>query len=199
MTEEWRDIPGYEGWYQVSDLGNVRSLDRAIPRGNHIVNRSGASMIPCPDSHGYPSVKLSMAGDFKTFGVHRLVALTFIGPNPGGLEVCHGDGDKTNNALWNLRYDTRRSNAMDEVLSGRNYNLLKTHCRWGHELSGENLAIVPMHRGGKQRACKICMKRYAETYRAKQRDARPNPQEKAVIEELRREREAAMIATGRNT
>ena len=57
-------------------------------------------------------------GQQRTYGAHQLVALAFIGPRPEGLEVCHGDGDSSNNCLDNLRYDTKAGNAADQVAHG---------------------------------------------------------------------------------
>ena len=97
--EKWRDIPGYEGFYQVSDLGNVRSI-----RFNKIRNMKSW------DSHGYRAVELCMNNNRHTVGVHRLVALTFI-PNPENKpEVNHKDRNKSNNNVENLEWVTQSEN-----------------------------------------------------------------------------------------
>ena len=97
--EKWRDIPGYEGFYQVSDLGNIRSI-----RFNKIRNMKSW------DSHGYRAVELCMNNNRYTVGVHRLVALTFI-PNPENKpEVNHKDRNKSNNNVENLEWVTQSEN-----------------------------------------------------------------------------------------
>jgi DNA-binding transcriptional regulator YiaG len=107
---EWRDIPGYEGRYEVSEHGEVRRLYRTKP---------SRTVKPTPRrSGGYLSVCLCVGNRPKTHFVHRLVMLAFVGPCPDGMEVCHGDGDKLNNALSNLRYDERIANVQDRVAHG---------------------------------------------------------------------------------
>ena len=97
--EKWRDIPGYEGFYQVSDLGNIRSI-----RFNKIRNMKSW------DSHGYRAVELCMNNNRYTVGIHRLVALTFI-PNPENKsEVNHKDRNKSNNNVENLEWVTQSEN-----------------------------------------------------------------------------------------
>ena len=97
--EEWRDIPGYESFYQVSNLGNVRSI-----RFNKIRNMKSW------DSHGYRAVELCMNNNRYTVGIHRLVALTFI-PNPENKpEVNHKDRNKSNNNVENLEWVTQSEN-----------------------------------------------------------------------------------------
>lgn len=96
MIEEWKDIRGYEGRYQVSNLGRVRSLPRKTKTGF----RKGMILVPMIDKFGYSLVNLSR----KSYKVHRLVAETFI-ENPQGLKcVNHKDENKTNNCVNNLEW-----------------------------------------------------------------------------------------------
>lgn len=110
-NEEWRDILGFEGAYQISNLGRVRSLDRNIyyttPRGNTAVqHKKGMILKQTPDVDGYLRVGVICEGRSKNFGVHRLVAQAFI-PNPENLPcVNHKDYDKTNNSVDNLEWCT---------------------------------------------------------------------------------------------
>lgn len=100
----WRDIPGYEGKYQVSNTGQVRSLNY---RGN-----TGKTKILKQDTDrdGYKRVRLSKNGKVKRYGVHRLVALTFI-PNSNNYPMInHKDENKANNAVWNLEWCTIQYN-----------------------------------------------------------------------------------------
>ena len=106
--EVWKDIAGYEGLYQVSNLGNVRSLERVSSRGNHLHEKV---MKTSTDRGGYHFVGLSKGGKRKNFKVHRLVIETF---NPvDGMETLdcnHKDENKTNNILDNLEWMTRKEN-----------------------------------------------------------------------------------------
>ena len=108
MTEEiWRPILGYEGVYEVSSYGRVRSLDRYDGR-NHFIK--GRIMKRSYCSNGYLSIDLCLNGKIKKCLVHRLVALTFI-PNPDNLPmVNHLDEDKTNNRVDNLEWCTAKYN-----------------------------------------------------------------------------------------
>ena len=119
MAEVWKDIPGYEGRYQVSDHGNVRSVDREVTcisaSGIATVRRvPGRTLKPYINKYGGRGHLFVSLGKYTVpQPVHQLVLLAFVGPCPEGMEVCHGDGDPTNNRLDNLRYDTRSENIMD--------------------------------------------------------------------------------------
>ena len=107
--EVWKDIKGYEGHYQVSDMGNVRSLKR------------NKNLKPSPSNHGYLLVDLYKDGKRKMCKVHRLVAQTFI-PNPENKPtVDHINTIKTDNRVSNLRWFTRKEQMMDnEITRERN-------------------------------------------------------------------------------
>ena len=101
--EVWKDIVGYEGLYQVSDWGNVRSLN---------YNHTGKTRLlkPAKDSRGYLYVCLSKGGKQKFMSVHRLVAKAFI-PNPLNLPVInHRDENPANNVVDNLEWCTQKYN-----------------------------------------------------------------------------------------
>lgn len=113
MNEEWRAVKGYEGLYEVSNMGRVRSLDRTAKATRlgkqYELPVKGKMLTPHPRRHGYLGVQLFGKGGHKTRGmksvsVHRLVAEAFI-PNPNNLpEVNHKDEDKQNNRLDNLEW-----------------------------------------------------------------------------------------------
>ena len=109
--EEWRSIPGYEGLYEVSNLGRVRSLDRYVKYSNGMIHlHKGKVLSPGKDTDGYLKVVLNCNRKCKTITVHRLVALTFI-PNPDNLPIInHKDEDKTNNSVDNLEWCTQQYN-----------------------------------------------------------------------------------------
>ena len=120
MNEEiWKDIPGYEGKYQVSSLGRVKSLDRYIrcgTGGRGMRRMKGRILRPGPRSDGHMSVVLGHGESGSQ--VHQLVMLAFIGPCPKGMEVCHNNGNPADNRLENLRYDTRTNNILDKYRQG---------------------------------------------------------------------------------
>ena len=116
MIEIWKAIEGYEGLYEVSNLGRVRSLDRYIKRVTKrgvIVNQfhKGKVLSPKRTKHGYLEVQLSDAcSSSKMWRVHRLVAITFIPCDNLDLEVNHIDEDKSNNMVSNLEWCNRHYN-----------------------------------------------------------------------------------------
>ena len=110
--EEWRAIPGYEGYYEVSSLGNVRSLDKEIKANlvnNEYVNRPGR-LLKQKEVKGYKTVSLCVDYEATTWRVHRLVAMAFI-PNPDSKpQVNHIDGNPSNNCVSNLEWCTAKEN-----------------------------------------------------------------------------------------
>ena len=119
MDEVWRDIPGYVGLYQISDLGRVRSLCWVSPAyilsGVRIpkkIRRQGVGYA------GRLGVALCREGAVHRWQVHRLVLTAHVGPCPEGMECLHGDGDHTNNKLSNLRWGTRKENMADKKRHG---------------------------------------------------------------------------------
>lgn len=154
MPEEtWLPIKGYEGLYEVSNLGRVRSLTHISSRtdGRHVSTWRGRVLKLNPDSTGYLAVALCKQGTPRKFRVHRLVAEAFIAGMGPGKEVCHGNGIKTDNRAVNLRWDTSLANYLDQVKHGTAPYLGRTHCGRGHVLS-ETLYVSPK---GK-RKCREC-------------------------------------------
>lgn len=108
MKEIWKDIKGYEGLYQVSNLGRVKSLERVDAMNKKV---DAKIMSQTDNGNGYLYISLHKNGKRKVMGVHRLVALTFI-PNPNNKpQVNHIDEDKTNNRIDNLNWMTGKENS----------------------------------------------------------------------------------------
>lgn len=133
MNEEWRAVVGFEGSYEVSDHGRVRSLDR-IETFNRIIWQTGETCTVSRRHKGTllvpEKVKLSgylrvQLGNIKKIYVHALVLTAFTGPAPDSTECCHGDGDRTNNYHSNLRWGARIENVADMIKHG-------TANFWGH-------------------------------------------------------------------
>lgn len=110
--EIWRDIPDYEGIYQVSNFGRVKRI--LLTRGSYV----NKIMRMAPNHYGYPRVSLCVKNIPKQKLVHRLVAAAFLGPCPEGMEVNHKDGDKLNARVDNLEYVTARQNIQHALTTG---------------------------------------------------------------------------------
>lgn len=121
MTEVWKDIDGYEGLYQVSNMGRVKSLERTRNMnqpGHDKPVRVSERILKFGSSLGYLSVRLSKDGLVKQIRVHKLVALAFV-PNPlGKPHINHKDGNKHNNRFDNLEWVTPSENQQHAILNG---------------------------------------------------------------------------------
>ncbi len=116
--EVWMPVKGFEGCYEVSTLGRVRSLDRKIRYrwGKRIIK--GQILLPIEHKNGYLVVGLGLNGRHYIRSIHRLVAEAFI-PNPQGKpEVGHEDHDKANNVVSNLSWVTRGENEKHSYRTG---------------------------------------------------------------------------------
>ena len=165
MTEQERRLPvvGYEGLYEVSDQGRVRSLDRVDSYGRH---RKTRVLKPNQNDSGHYQVRLFRNGKSESYPyVHHLVLEAFVGPRPEGMVACHADDVKEHNYIENIRWDTPSSNRFDAVRNGKDYNARKTHCKYGHEFTPENTRYCK----NRKRACRECSK-----WKVRQEHARRN-------------------------
>lgn len=106
--EEWRPIPGAEGWYSVSNLGRVRSEPTPRPTSG---KQRGRILQPSRDTKGYRIFRLCVPDHRpKPMKVHRAVARAFLGPAPSGMQINHKNGDKDDNRVENLEYVSCREN-----------------------------------------------------------------------------------------
>lgn len=147
---EWRPIQGYEGFYEISNDGRVRSSRRRGTDGRELSQQTRPG--------GHKTVALYRGNKHRRFHVHRLVLTHFGGERvPGKDLVLHADDNPENNHISNLRWGSRRENSLDASKNGRNVNANKTHCSRGHPFTGVNLR---MYAGGRNCwACSIARSR----------------------------------------
>lgn len=118
--EEWKDIKGWENYYQVSDLGRVRSLDRRITHNNgNQYFIKGVILKFYLDKDGYSRVNLKRNNKQKSYSVHRLVCEAYKANWDSTLEVNHLDFDRTNNNVCNLEMCTHSENVWHSTVNGR--------------------------------------------------------------------------------
>lgn len=154
-TEQWRPVSGYEGLYEVSDLGGIRSVDRVVPIGSGDRTRryTGRTLKPSADSDGRRRVILYRPGP-TCRSISAMVLEAFVGPRPEGHECCHHDGDASNDRLENLRWDTRSANHLDAVRHGTHGRTRRRACPRGHFLVQPNLVLGALRAG--RRSCQAC-------------------------------------------
>ena len=126
--EIWKSVDGYEGFYEVSNLGNVKSLPRKMWNGRNYFTSKERILKP-----GFSGPKekdrkrqrlmviLSKDNKKENCLIHHLVARAFLGERPDGMVICHNDGNHLNNNKNNLRYDTQQQNVLDIYRHGGNY------------------------------------------------------------------------------
>ena len=124
--EQWLPIPGYESFYEVSNVGRVRSFTRQCWNGKVFRTQPGRLLKIHVDKHGYEHLILNAgAGTIRNHFVHRLVANVFVAhpDDQAAIEVNHLDGNKRNNRATNLEWATRKENAVYSYAAG----LLRGH------------------------------------------------------------------------
>lgn len=159
--EQWKTIPGWEGRYSVSDQGRVRSEDQNITTKAGVRKPHRGRALRPRLSCGRLSVSL---GRNNSQLIHRLVMAAFVGPCSEGMEVCHQNGDPTDNRLVNLRYDDHSGNMNDRMLHGTDHQRNKTHCKRGHVLDWPNLVPSTWNRGRQWRGCLACQRAQGYIY-----------------------------------
>ena len=157
MNETWLAVPGAP-YYEVSDIGRVRSLDRVVVGKNGIdYPHKGKVLAQTIGSNGYPMVTISYAtakSRYRT--VHTLVAEAFLGERPEGAEVLHGNGVATDSRLSNLRYGTPLENRADSISHGTDVRLQNGKCKRGHAMTAGNLYLTTIQGRGSRRQCREC-------------------------------------------
>jgi hypothetical protein len=155
VREEWRDVPGYEGFYSISSLGRLYSHPR--PSKNARRKNYGGGFLKGTTRHrrGYVWVALTRDNAQKLIQLHRLVLLTFVGPCPEGLQACHNNDVKADNRLSNLRWDTPLANAVDRTANGNYAHGARVS---GARLTESNVREAVRLKIGGSRNCDIARK-----------------------------------------
>lgn len=166
-TECWLPVVGWEGYYEVSDHGRIRSIDRIMMRNNGSPFTVRSTIIKPNRKRkrtGHTAVHLYRDGreTRAVMLVHRAVMEAFKGLCPPGLECCHNDGDATNNHVDNLRWDTHKANGEDAVRH-------RTHCHNGHQYTPDNTFFE----SNGQRRCRKCCRAKERRRSARKRRSQP--------------------------
>lgn len=152
QSTEWMPIAGYEGFYEVSSNGDVRSTRITDALGRP---RRPRLMKPGTKAKGYRYVGLrDYLGVTKYHHVHRLVLTAFSCAAPEDRQACHSDGNPSNNSIQNLRWGTALENHADIRKHGTHHETQKTACPQGHMLDAPNL--VASHAAKGWRKCLAC-------------------------------------------
>ena len=166
MKEEWKPVPEYEGRYEVSNMGLLRSITRTESQGNSARIMTGRVLSMFTKPTGHLTAGLSSGGIRRTVSVHRMVAQVFVPGYHPDLHVCHGDGNPKNNRADNLRWGTRSDNVQDSLKHGTHGQASKTHCPAGHTYDEENTT-----RFRNTRYCKKCSREHNRKSMARKRQA----------------------------
>lgn len=165
--EEWRPVPGYEGIYEITASGRVRSVDRTITDSvGHEYLRQGAEKVVSVRDTGYYGVCLSREGKNRIHKVHRLIYEAFVGPIPEGAIIRHLNDVRTDNRLENLAPGTHADNRCDSVRNGTHHHANLTHCPKGHPYDEANTRINT--RGA--RYCGVCQREKSKAWKDAHRE-----------------------------
>lgn len=149
IEEQWRDVVGWEGLYEVSNMGKVRSIDRTIEDGRRY---KGRELKPWFNEG---RARVTLPGKTKV-KIHRLVCEAFNGPPPEGkMFALHRNGNSLDNRAENLYWGDFKDNVADALRHGTHARVksLITKCPQGHSYSGDNLYTPP---GTNYRQCRVC-------------------------------------------
>lgn len=166
-AERWLPVADWEGLYEVSSLGRVRSLPRKDTVGRF---HAGKVLRQFPQRDGYLCVGVTYGPRRRLVRVHHLVLEAFHGPRPVRTEARHLNGDRLDNRAVNLAWGTKSENCLDQVRHGTHPSTAKTHCPQGHPYDEANTRVTAT--GG--RACRACEGRERKASKKQRRRRRVN-------------------------
>lgn len=153
--ERWKPVVGFEGLYEVSDQGRVKSLARTVTNSRGVAQEYEEKILGLEkEPRGYVRACLSKDGKRTKRRVHVMVLESFVGPRPAGMVACHENDIGSDNRVENLRWDTQKGNIENMVRLGGHAGQRKTHCPRGHALSDVN--VIPSEASRGWRACLAC-------------------------------------------
>lgn len=159
LSEKWLPVLGWEGFYEVSDMGRVRSIERVVECSNGRKQPVKAKVLVGGRraKNPYRFVALSSPGrEREQKNVSALVLEAFVGPRPAGQLARHLNDVKDDDRLENLAWGTVSENAYDRVNNGSDHNARKTHCANGHFYDKKNTYIKVDSLGRTSRSCAEC-------------------------------------------
>ena len=169
-NEEWRDVVGYEGLYQVSSMGRVKSLERKVPKGYGERTVKERILKPKTNRYGYLIVGLYAGGKRKMFFVHRLVCQAFHDNPENKLDVNHINENKTDNRACNLEWSTRKENCNHGTRNVR-MAIAKSRPIAQYTLNGKLLKVWPSAKEvgrqtgfSRRNICKAAKGNYKQAY-----------------------------------
>ena len=170
MCEVWKPVPDYEGYYEASSLGRVRSVDREIAQESYVRLMRGRVLKQAIRPDGYRVVAFSRENVRVNRLVHQIVCETFHGRRPKTMNhTRHLNGDRGDNSPENLAWGTGSENAIDTIAHGRNKKLQNTECPSGHPYDEDNTVLVQRKGRGRglSRQCRVCLLESYRRYNAK--------------------------------
>lgn len=168
MIENWLPIRGTDGAYEISDLGNTRSVLRWVQCRAMRKQVGGIVLKPYPVGKGHLAVSLGRGMRRK---VHLLVLEHFVSPRPPGMVGCHGPAGLLDNSVANLRWDTYSANSLDAVRDGTHHWAAKTECAQGHVLD----RVKHLASGAVKRYCSTCQREWRREYRRRLKEGTVAP------------------------
>lgn len=193
-------VVDYEGLYEVSSKGRVRSLGRVVQRSDGRSQRINARLMKLKEHKGYYYVDLSSGGIVRRFGVHQLVCTVFNGLPPSFIrkpETRHFNGNKIDNAPTNLLWGSSSDNKFDSVRQGVHFPARETECKYGHTYSESNILLKVKSDGGHERVCLPCRTRRSREWKDKIRNPNYQHRDKICKRGHRRTIENTLISNGR--
>lgn len=153
--EIWKDVPIFGNKYQASNLGNIRTKAHVVkkysPFFNKIIeqNYKQRELKPVASKDGYYRVHLGVNGEKKSYSVHRMVLMAFVGIPLNGYEGCHNNGIPSDNRIENLRWGTKEENAKDRIKHGT-YKRGAEHHMYGTSMNQKlKEKLIKFHTGRK--------------------------------------------------